>query len=377
MSSSYDERSQYIDRHFDLFYEKHFGIKPPGNPSNTSSTPIEMPRVLFKYRGSNELDIDSFVKGAMYFRHPCFWPDKNDSSIRFLNGEDLAKRKPQTNKNVYLRVAKALVRTYLKETGSHGLTNKQIDKLIDAVTQFDESGMDGSVDYGAMEEELIRLGAEDESAQTASKRIKESTEATLDSVQPELNKVFSAFSKFQKTVKEDNYACSLCEIRNSETMWQKYIPNNDGFMVGYRTKFFGKASRYYPDAISPILYGKQKIIDILEVFVSLIAKHDLRISEWVINQELYGLYKDLYRSVLYKNDNKEKGYLFEKEWRIILSPKEAKALNVVDDVEHKGGVIPFPYATEIVIGRGMAKEKQQRLINKAKELSIPYSFWPE
>lgn len=158
--------------------------------------------------------------------------------------------------------------------------------------------------------------------------------------------------------RRSEFVCSLTESNDNPKMWEEYADHYKGFCIGYdfskgiRVDLLDNASTVFAlKGLLPVFYTEQRLKFDSYKF-QLIQYKD---TFYEIEDEYWStaLASKLYMQMLLKSPS----YSNEQEWRIVVGGEEP-------------GLIWFPFATTIYMGKDISKENKEKLM----EIAIKNNF---
>lgn len=318
-----------------------------------------VPQFLYKYRSCNENNFKALEKNSVWVSSAEQFVDPYDCRIPF-SIKDLPTKK--INKLMKWFVFAEFIYGYKKENLSRfedALTPSEVRKIFFSKCYDDELHIDGK-----QTQKFIKKNYPKEQWDTTANKIVIFDQAISRRGRGQ---------KLRDWFKEDcglgclsvidsnrkaKYICSLTETYNNPKMWEEYADNYTGFCIGYdfsqsiTTDLLDDMNAVYAlTGLLPVFYKNRRpkfdsykfqLLEYKDTF------YEVEDEYWSPSVE-----KKLYLQMLIKDTR----YSNEQEWRIVIGGEES-------------GLIWFPFATAIYMGKNISEENKAKLMEIATENNL-------
>ena len=315
---------------------------------------------LYKYRKCNEKNFELLKNRQIYIAKPAEFPDKFDFTLKF----DLDKNKSKIEK---------WVRENLDYVIYHSIrqycTNNHIDFPYNQ-DFFNEVRNTCYTKNGKPIKEQIKLCLLKHGIKKdLDKKTKEIENYSYfwndkeNIIKGQTEKICEQWTKASQYARDNFYVYCMAESFSIDIMWQNYAGDDNGKYTGYCIEYdFSKALErttkdWFNDwgrllALVPMIYKQKK------GSANIIPLLDASIREYFEKDKNYLHNISLRTQLNLMLLTKKKEYECEREWRMIIDKKTDNQF------------IDFPYVSAIYLGKDIAKEDEQKLLDIAKEIGI-------
>lgn len=296
------------------------------------------PKILYKYRNFDEYTIEMIKDSYLYLAPVNKMDDQFDCSLNF----DEQKFLDHSIEKIILSFLKGKQKEIKRNVG---LKEKE---LIDPM--FGVFNYDGTIKEKEFRNFLHNY--QDDSIDSSK------AEAFLTFIKEKQKEVVSnetfinECKKLVETLifqRNKTGLCSLTETNMSQTMWQMYSNNYEGYCLEYNIEEYINEYITSEEIILPVFYQKKRNFDPVKIVCN-------SIFNFIVHQNNQDENRKEFLSVFFKIlSTKNSEWSLQKEWRIIGTPNKK---------------IKVPKISKIYLGKNVKEENKKMILSLADELQI-------
>jgi len=306
---------------------------------------IEMiPKKLYRFRACTENDFNAIENDYIWLSLASEFEDVKDSTIKY----NFKSQKDEIF-DIYCDWYPHLLKTELKkkfpkmDLSRYNISRELIDEYLDNAVN-----KNGTYNKKKMKSYMLSNGMKTSDFTIIDRTIEQ--HLTQDNIEKMANDLLNTFKDKMLEIKDSFLVTCFTQTFKNDNLWQTYAKNYTGFCIEYDLlKVEVETHDNLLFQISPMLYGKKKPVNFVELF---------RIAKMEYCKEDYdkSIVENMDVQFNLQARTKGKTYDHEKEWRLYLKK---------DAINNRK--YPFPFIKRIILGKDIKKRNKTRLINLAKK----------